>query len=166
MFRSQRVFACSRLVVNEAIELNSSEGGMVGLTIDQITVGDSATIVKIISEADINVFADVTGDKNPAHIDQEYASQTFFGGKIAHGMLLASYISAVIGTRLPGPGAIYLNQSLKFLAPARIGDTITAKVEVVSVKLERNRLVLRTSCTNQSNTLVIDGEALISPPKS
>jgi 3-hydroxybutyryl-CoA dehydratase len=139
---------------------------MNGKSIEQIEVGDAAEFTKTISESDIYLFAGVTGDLNPAHINETYAKDTFFKSRIAHGMLLAGFISGVIGMKLPGPGAIYIRQELKFLAPARIGDTITARVEVTHIQAEKNRITLKTTCTNQDDTLVMDGEALISPPKS
>ena len=138
---------------------------MIGKTIDGLRIGDTAEFTKTISEPDIYLFAGVTGDLNPAHINESYAKNTFFKTRIAHGMLLAGFISGVIGMKLPGPGSIYIRQELKFLAPARIGDTITARVEVTQVQSEKNRITLRTICTNQENTLVMDGEAMISPPK-
>ena len=139
---------------------------MIGKSIEQIEVGDADEFTKTISESDIYLFAGVTGDLNPAHINETYAKDTFFKSRIAHGMLLAGFISAVIGMKLPGPGAIYIRQELKFLAPARIGDTITARVEVTHIRAEKNRITLKTTCTNQDDTLVVDGEALISPPKT
>jgi 3-hydroxybutyryl-CoA dehydratase len=139
---------------------------MIGKTIDELHIGDTAEFTKTISESDIYLFAGVTGDLNPAHINESYAKNTFFKTRIAHGMLLAGFISGVIGMKLPGPGAIYVRQELKFLAPARIGDTITARVEVTQIQSEKNRITLRTTCTNQENTLVMDGEAMISPPKA
>ena len=139
---------------------------MIGKSIEQIEVGDADEFTKTISESDIYLFAGVTGDLNPAHINETYAKDTFFKSRIAHGMLLAGFISAVIGMKLPGPGAIYIRQELKFLAPARIGDTITARVEVAHIRAEKNRITLKTTCTNQDDTLVVDGEALISPPKT
>jgi 3-hydroxybutyryl-CoA dehydratase len=138
---------------------------MIGKTIKEIKVGDAAEFSKTISEADVYMFAGVTGDLNPAHINESYAQKTFFKTRIAHGMLLAGFISAVIGTRLPGPGTIYIRQELNFLAPARMGDTITARVEVAEVLAEKKRVVLKTTCVNQEGTLVLDGEALVSPPK-
>ncbi len=135
---------------------------MIGKSIEQIEVGDADEFTKTISESDIYLFAGVTGDLNPAHINETYAKDTFFKSRIAHGMLLAGFISAVIGMKLPGPGAIYIRQELKFLAPARIGDTITARVEVTHIQAEKNRITLKTTCTNQDDTLVMDGEALIS----
>ena len=113
-------------------------------------MGDSAEFSKTISEADIYMFAGVTGDLNPFHIDEEYAKNTFFKGRIAHGMLVAGFISTVIGCHLPGPGVIYIQQDLTFLAPARIGDTITARATVTKVLTEKNRVTLHTTCTNQN----------------
>jgi 3-hydroxybutyryl-CoA dehydratase len=139
---------------------------MIGKTIDQLHIGDTAEFTKTIAESDIYLFAGVTGDLNPAHINEPYAQNTFFKTRIAHGMLLAGFISGVIGMKLPGPGSIYIRQELKFLAPARIGDTITARVEVTQMQSEKNRITLRTTCVNQENTLVLDGEATISPPKA
>ncbi len=138
---------------------------MIGKTIDELHIGDTAEFTKTISESDIYLFGGVTGDLNPAHINESYAKNTFFKGRIAHGMLLAGFISGVIGMKLPGPGSIYIRQELKFIAPARIGDTITARVEITQMQSEKNRITLRTTCTNQENTLVMDGEAMISPPK-
>lgn len=138
---------------------------MPGKTIAEIKIGDSAEFSKTISEADIYLFAGITGDFNPAHINEEYAKDTFFKGRIAHGMLFAGFISAVIGCQLPGPGSIYIKQDLKFRAPGRIGDTVTAKVTVVEIIAEKNRVILQTICTNQEGVLLLDGQATISPPK-
>jgi 3-hydroxybutyryl-CoA dehydratase len=138
---------------------------MIGKTIAQINVGDSAEFGKTISESDIYLYAGITGDFNPAHINEAYAQKTFFKTRIAHGMLTAGFISAILANQLPGPGTIYIKQELKFLAPVRIGDTITAKVEAVEVIAEKNRVRFKTTCTNQEGTQVLDGEALVSPPK-
>jgi 3-hydroxybutyryl-CoA dehydratase len=137
---------------------------VIGKTIDQLTVGDTAEFAKTVSESDIYLYAGVTGDFNPAHINEVYAGNTVFKRRIAHGMLTAGFISAVMGNKLPGPGTIYLKQELTFLATVRIGDTITAKVEVLQI-MEKNRVRLRTYCVNQDGTTVLDGEALVSPPK-
>jgi len=137
---------------------------MLGKTFEQLNVGDRGQFSKTVTDADIYLFAGVTGDLNPAHIDEEYARGTFFKTRIAHGMLSAGFISAVIGTRLPGPGTVYMRQTLDFLAPVRIGDTVTATVEVVE-KLEKQRVRLKTTCTNQEGVTVLDGEALVSPPR-
>ncbi len=138
---------------------------MLGKTIDEIEIGQHAEFAKTIAEADIYLFAGVTGDLNPFHVNEDFAKDTFFKGRIAHGMLLAGFVSTVIGCHLPGPGAIYISQDLKFRAPARIGDTITARAEVIEVDLEKNRVVLKTTCTNQNGTLVLDGQAKVSPRK-
>lgn len=137
---------------------------MRGKSINEIKVGDSAEFAKTISETDIYMFAGVTGDFNPAHINEAYAQNTFFKTRIAHGMLPAGFISAVLGTQLPGPGTIYLRQELSFMAPVRIGDTITTRVEVIEL-MEKKRVKLKTTCTNQEGTVVLDGEAIVSPPK-
>lgn len=137
-----------------------------GKTIEEIQVGNTAQFSKTISEADIYMFAGITGDFNPFHVDEEYASKTFFKGRIAHGVLLAGFISTLVGCHLPGAGAIYVSQELQFLAPARIGDTITATVEVVEIILEKNRVKLRTTCKNQEDGLIIDGFAVVSPRKA
>ena len=137
-----------------------------GKTMAELNLGDFAEFSKTVSEADVYSYAGVTGDFNPAHINETYAAGTFFKGRIAHGMLAGGFISTVIGTILPGPGTIYIRQELNFIAPVRIGDTITARVEVMEKKVEKNRVRLRTRCVNQDGTLVVDGEALVSPPKS
>ncbi len=138
---------------------------MIGKTMNELNVGDAAEFSKTISESDVYLFAGVTGDLNPAHINEAYAQKTFFKTRIAHGMLSAGFVSAVLGNQLPGPGSIYVRQELNFLAPMRIGDTITARVEVVEKNTEKNRVRLRTTCVNQDGVKVTDGEAVISPPK-
>jgi len=138
---------------------------MIGKTINELKVGDTAQFAKTIAESDVYLYAGVTGDLNPAHVNEEYAKNTFFKTRIAHGMLLAGFISAVIGTILPGPGTIYISQELNFQAPVRIGDTVTAHVEVVRVISDKNRIRLKTFCLNQDETTVLDGEAIVSPPK-
>lgn len=138
---------------------------MSGKTIDEIKVGDSAEFAKTIAEADIYLYAGITGDFNPAHVNEAYAEKTFFKTRIAHGMLSAGFISAILGTKLPGPGTIYLEQTLKFLAPVRIGDTITARVEAAEIMNDRNRIRFKTTCNNQEGTTVLDGEALVMAPK-
>ncbi len=138
---------------------------MIGKTMNELNVGDAAEFSKTISESDVYLFAGVTGDLNPAHINEAYAQKTFFKTRIAHGMLSAGFVSAVLGNQLPGPGSIYVRQELNFLAPMRIGDTITARVEVIEKNTEKNRVRLRTTCVNQDGTKVTDGEAVISPPK-
>lgn len=139
---------------------------MIGITIDQIKVGDAAELTKTVSETDIYLYAGITGDFNPAHLNETYAQTTFFKTRIAHGMLTAGFISAILGTKYPGPGTIYLKQELSFMAPVMIGDTITAKAEVVEVTAEKNRVRLKTTCTNQQGKVVLDGEALVLAPKA
>jgi acyl dehydratase len=139
---------------------------MIGLSIDAIRVGDRAEIVRQVSDSDIAGFVDAVGDYNPVHSDPEYAAGTVFKQPIAPGIWTAGLISAVIGTRLPGPGAIYLSQSLKFLKPVMFDDVITARVEVLETNAEKNRMRLRTVCTNQHGEEVLTGEALVMPPKT
>jgi 3-hydroxybutyryl-CoA dehydratase len=138
---------------------------MSGKSIVELGLHDTAKFAKTVSETDIYLYAGVSGDFNPAHINEEYAKGTFFKTRIAHGMLSAGFISMVIGTKLPGPGTIYLDQSLKFLAPVRIGDTITAHVEVIEIMNDRNKVRLKTDCINQDGITVLEGEAVVSPPK-
>jgi 3-hydroxybutyryl-CoA dehydratase len=139
---------------------------MTGKTIAEIKKGETASFSKTVSESDIYLFAGVTGDLNPAHIDEEYAKGTFFKTRIAHGSLLAGFISTVMGMILPGPGTVYIRQELDFLAPARIGDTVTAMVEVLELDEAKNRVRLRTFCRNQDEVLLVDGMATVSPPKA
>jgi 3-hydroxybutyryl-CoA dehydratase len=124
-------------------------------------IGVKASRSHIINAEDIDLFAHVSTDKNPIHIDEEYAARTPFGGRVAHGIMIASMISAVLGNDLPGHGSIYLGQTLKFLAPVRIGDMITVTVEVISLREDKRIVTLRTDCTNQEGTLVLTGEAII-----
>ena len=138
---------------------------MIGRTIEELKPGDRAEFSKTLSESDVYLYAGVTGDFNPAHVNEEYAKKTFFKSRIAHGMLLAGLISGVLGNRLPGPGTIYIRQELNFLAPVRIGDTITASVEIVEIMAEAKRVRVKTTCVNQDGITVLDGEALVSPPK-
>ena len=130
----------------------------------ELHVGDSASLQRHVTRHDIQLFAVASGDHNPAHIDAAYARSTRYHGVIAHGMLGASLISAVLGTRLPGPGTIYLGQSLRFLAPVRPGDLLTATVTVISLDAPRHRAVLDTRCVNQDGQVVIEGEAEVMAP--
>lgn len=138
---------------------------MKGLTIKEINIGDKASFQKTISETDVYLYAGITGDQNPAHINQVESEKTMFKGRIAHGMLTAGLVSAVLGMKLPGPGTIYLGQELKFTAPVRFGDTIEAVVEVIERNEEKNRLKLSTICTNQKGDIVLKGVATVMPPK-
>ena len=124
-------------------------------------VGTRATRERTITDDDIVRFAEVSGDRNPVHLDEEYAAHSPFGQRIAHGFLIGSLISAAIGMDLPGPGSIYLGQTLKFVAPVHIGDTVTVSVEVIKVREDKRLITLRTDCTNQNGTLVLTGEAVV-----
>ena len=136
-----------------------------GKSIEEIKVGDSAEWSRTVTEHDIKLFAEATGDFNPVHLDQSYAEKTFFKGRIAHGLLSLGYISTVLGNILPGHGTIYLSQEVKFLAPVRIGDTITARVEIMELIPEKNRVKFKTICLNQEGKIVLDGTAWVMPPK-
>jgi len=138
---------------------------MIGKTMEQLAVGDRAEFSKTIAESDVYLYAGVTGDLNPAHVNETYARGTFFKTRIAHGMLLGGLISAVLANKLPGPGTVYIRQELNFLAPVKMGDTITACVEVLELLGEEKRAKMRTWCVNQDGTTVLDGEALVSPPR-
>lgn len=135
-----------------------------GKTIHEIKLGEKASTEKTISESDVYLFAGITGDLNPAHVSQVAAERSMFKGRIAHGILVSGLISKVLGMQLPGPGTIYLSQDLKFLAPVRFGDTITAEAEVIEIMPEKNRVRLKTTCTNQDGKTVISGEAVVMPP--
>jgi len=131
-----------------------------GYYLEDLKPGMSAVFAKTVTEADIGLFAGVSGDTNPVHLNQEFAAATPFGGRIAHGILTASFVSAVIGTRLPGPGCIYVSQSLRFKAPVKAGDTVTATVTVREIVAEKKRVVLDTVCTVGGKP-VLDGEAVV-----
>ena len=130
-----------------------------------LRLGQRATFSKTITEADIQGFADLTGDRNPLHLDAEFAGRSRFGRPVAHGLLVAGIISAALGTRLPGAGAIYVSQSLRFLKPVYPGDTVTATVEVTAWQEDRGVVTLRTTCANQSGDVIIDGEAVLLVPR-
>ena len=123
--------------------------------------GDTASLSKTIGDDDIRAFANASGDHNPLHLDEEFARQTRFGKRIAHGMLSASLISAVIASDLPGQGSIYLGQTLQFVAPVFPGDTVTARVTVTSIREDKQIIKLETVCTNQRDEVVIRGEATV-----
>jgi 3-hydroxybutyryl-CoA dehydratase len=132
---------------------------------EELEVGQRAEFRKTVTEADVVLFAGVTGDLNPAHIDQVAAEASPFGGRIAHGMLTAGLISAVLGMKLPGPGTIYLEQSLRFLRPVMIGDTVTASAEVLELVPAKRRVRLATTAANQAGETVLKGEALVMVPE-
>jgi len=127
----------------------------------EIQIGDEASFAKTITEADVMLFAGLSGDFNPIHIDAEYARESMFKERVAHGMLVSGLISAVLGTRLPGPNSIYLGQELKFTAPVRIGDTITAVATVTEKRDDKRIIKLRTTASNQRGEMVIDGSAVV-----
>jgi acyl dehydratase len=139
---------------------------MIGKTIAELAAGDRAEITRVVEEDDIAAFVDAVGDHNPVHSDPAYAATTPFKGPIAPGIFTAGLISAVIGTELPGPGAIYLSQSLKFVKPVKAGDVITARAEIVEMLTERNRIRLQTVCVNQRGEEVLSGEAWIMPSRT
>ncbi|WP_129596622.1 MaoC family dehydratase [Anaerophilus nitritogenes] len=127
----------------------------------EITIGESASFTKVIEESDISSFASVTGDFNPIHLDSKFAAKTMFKKRIVHGMLTNSLISAVLGTKLPGINTLYLSQNTKFIAPAFIGDELTATVEVKEKRDEKNIIILETIVTNQFGNKISVGEATV-----
>ena len=137
---------------------------MQGLFLEDLSLGQSAELVRTVDEAAIVAFAQVTGDENPVHLDEAYAATTAFKTRIAHGMLSAGYISAVIGTKLPGPGAIYMSQALKFKRPVKIGDVVTARATITAIDAEKGRVTLETVC-EVAGKAVLEGEALIMVPR-
>lgn len=137
--------------------------GAAGHFIEDLVVGQSDEFTKAVTEKEIELFAEVSGDDNPVHLDADYAAQTMFKERIAHGMLSAGFISAVIGTRLPGPGAIYMSQQLRFKAPVKIGDVVTARCTITKIDAGRRRVTLETVCLVDGKP-VIDGEALVMVP--
>lgn len=136
------------------------------MTIQEMKIGDHASVTKTVSETDVYLFAGITGDLNPAHTNEVAASKTMFNTRIAHGMLGAGFISAVLGMYLPGPGTIYMGQELKFTKPVHIGDTVTATATVEEIILEKNRVILDTTVVNQDGEVVIKGKATVMPPKA
>lgn len=128
---------------------------------EELKIGMTDSITKVITSDDINSFAEISLDKNPLHLDEEAASKGLFGRRVAHGILVSGLISAVLGTKLPGDGTIYLGQDLRFRKPVFIGDTITATVEVVELKADKHFVILKTTCTNQDGVEVISGQATV-----
>jgi 3-hydroxybutyryl-CoA dehydratase len=137
---------------------------MIELAYDEIKIGDDASLSRTITEAHIVNYAGITGDFNPVHVDAEYAGKSMFGERIAHGMLMAGLISAVLGTQLPGPNSIYLGQDLKFKAPVKIGDTVTVVVTVTEKREDKPIMKLQTTVTNQRGEVVVDGTAVLMKP--
>ncbi|GAB6169353.1 MaoC family dehydratase [Clostridium carnis] len=138
---------------------------LLGKTIHEINIGDKAEYSRTVTETDVVMFGGISGDLNPAHFNEEYSKDTFFKGRIAHGMLTAGYISTVLGMQLPGPGTIYLSQELQFTAPVRFGDTITATVEALEKNIEKNKVTFETICKNQHDVVVLKGKAIVKPRK-
>ena len=125
------------------------------------TIGQTASFTKQITERDVATFADISGDKNPLHLDAAYAEQTPFGERIAHGAFTFALISAALGTELPGPGTVYLSQSLKFIKPVYFGDTVTATVEITAIRADKGIVTLKTECANQHGEKIAEGEAVV-----
>lgn len=138
---------------------------MKGLTIKDLKIGDKDFFQKTITETDVYLYAGITGDLNPAHINEVEAEKGMFKGRIAHGMLTAGLVSTVLGMKIPGPGTIYLGQELKFTSPVKFGDTIKAEAEVIEINEEKNIISLKTTCTNQDGKIVLTGVAKAMPPK-
>jgi 3-hydroxybutyryl-CoA dehydratase len=145
------------LVPNFGVEVH-------GHYLEDLEIGQTAVYSKTVTDADIVMFAGVSGDTNPLHLSNDFADSTMFEGRIAHGMLTASFISTLIGTRLPGPGAIYMSQSLKFLAPVRPGQTVNTRATITDINREKSRITLHTQCM-VGDEVVIEGEALIKVPQ-
>lgn len=139
---------------------------MTGRTIDELSVGDAAEVSRVVTASDIAGFVDSVGDRNPIHSDPAFAAATRFREPIAPGIWTAGLISGVLGTELPGPGTLYETQELRFLRPVRVGDTITARVEVADILRERNRVRLKTICVNQRGEEVLTGDAWVLPPRT
>jgi len=136
---------------------------MHGYYLEDLKVGMTAAFGKTVTEADIMAFAGVSGDTNPVHLHEEFAAKTMFKGRVAHGMLSASFISTILGTKLPGPGCIYVSQNIQFKAPVKAGDTVTARATITEIIPEKRRVVLKTVCTI-GEKVVIDGEAVALVP--
>ena len=136
-----------------------------GLTVDQLTLGQSASRSHVVTDADLRAFADVSGDHNPVHLDEAFAATTPFKGRIAHGMLSGAYISALIAGELPGSGTIYLSQQMSFRRPVRIGDEVVTTATVTAIDADKGRVTLSTVCTVAGKP-VVEGEAVVMPPKA
>lgn len=139
---------------------------MESFTMDELEIGQSASLTKTFSEGDVFVFAGFTGDMNPVHINEEFAKTTKFGHRIVHGPYLFTLVGSVLGQQLPGGGSVYVSQTLQFKAPVFVGDTVTCTLTVTEKNIERNRLTLSTVLTNQNGTVVMDGIAITKPTKA
>lgn len=131
---------------------------------ESLVVGQSVEVPTVVTAHMVELFAEATGDRNPVHLDEEFAAKSRFGGRIAHGMLTAGFVSAAIASRLPGPGSIYMGQTLRFTRPVKLGDTVTVKLEVIEILMEKKRVRLSTVCTNQNGETVMEGEATVMVP--
>ena len=138
--------------------------GVTSYSFEELEVGQRASLLRTVMAHDLTRFAEVSGDGNPVHLSDHFAAKTRFGQRIAHGMLSSSFISTVIGTKLPGPGAVYISQSLSFMAPVLIGETITAVATITNIDTTRRRVTLKTQCLN-GDKVVIDGEAVVLVPR-
>ena len=144
-------------------DIRSRPSDLDGYCLEDLTVGMTARYARTVTEADLVLFAGLSGDSNPVHMNEVYALATPFKGRIVHGMLSASFLSTAIATKLPGPGSIYVSQNLKFRAPVRIGDTVEARVTVAEIIPGKNRVILKTTCS-VGETVVIDGDAMVMVP--
>jgi 3-hydroxybutyryl-CoA dehydratase len=144
-------------------DIRSRPSDLDGYCLEDLTVGMTARYARTVTEADLVLFAGLSGDSNPVHMNEVYALATPFKGRIVHGMLSASFLSTAIATKLPGPGSIYVSQNLKFRAPVRIGDTVEARVTVAEIVPGKNRVILKTTCS-VGETVVIDGDATVMVP--
>jgi 3-hydroxybutyryl-CoA dehydratase len=144
-------------------DIRSRPSDLDGYCLEDLTVGMTARYARTVTEADLVLFAGLSGDSNPVHMNEIYALATPFKGRIVHGMLSASFLSTAIATKLPGPGSIYVSQNLKFRAPVRIGDTVEARVTVAEIITGKNRVILKTTCS-VGDTVVIDGDATVMVP--
>lgn len=134
------------------------------MTIDAISVGQRAELSTEVTAHRVEMFAEATGDMNPVHLDEEAGRKSKFGGRVAHGMLTAGFVSAAIASELPGPGSIYMGQTLRFTRPVKLGDTVNVRLEVLEVNTAKRRVRLATTCTNQNGETVMDGEATVMVP--
>lgn len=135
-----------------------------GHTIDQLNIGDNAKKIRTFTDEDVQDFARLSGDRNPLHLDEEFASQTCFKHRVVHGHLVSSMFSDILGNILPGLGTIYLKQNMTYIKPVYLGDTITAQVTIIEKNLEKNRVICETNSYNQKGELVVVGQAVVLPP--
>jgi 3-hydroxybutyryl-CoA dehydratase len=163
--RRTRILHCERAIRPDARnEGSAAMHELHGHYLEDMSVGMTEIYSRTVTETDIVLFCGISGDSNPVHLDEQFAKNTMFKGRIAHGMLTASFISTVLGTKLPGPGCIYISQNLKFKAPVRIGETVRARVTVAAVDQDRGRITVSTVC-HVGDTQVIDGEAVLMVPR-